>query len=153
MFTEIEQQTLDIDWFFTDQINIAFAASGGGKLPSSFTKIQKNEMLVLYFRSLPEISEVIINKDLINILPHKIDKEYLADFVFMSKKGLYSFDKTNVGNFSDTNYHLVCKPTNPLKLQDLSTEIKEILINISFNKSLNQTLGINTEEFNELGCS
>jgi len=34
-YNEIDQQTLDIDWFFTDGCYISFMASGGGKLPES----------------------------------------------------------------------------------------------------------------------
>jgi hypothetical protein len=33
MLSEIEQQSLDIDCFFTNDEYIVFVASGGGKLP------------------------------------------------------------------------------------------------------------------------
>ncbi|MCD0465080.1 hypothetical protein [Flavobacterium sp. ENC] len=62
MITEIEQQSLDIDWFFTDGTHIAFAASGGGKLPESISESVDYNLLSHYFRDLPEMTEVKINK-------------------------------------------------------------------------------------------
>lgn len=35
MYTETEQQTLDIDCFFTDGKHIGFVTSGAGKLPET----------------------------------------------------------------------------------------------------------------------
>lgn len=53
MYTEIEQQALDIDWFFTDGKYIGFVASGGGKLPETAANSSvNNEKLVSYFRGL-----------------------------------------------------------------------------------------------------
>lgn len=143
MLTEIEQETSDIDWFFTDNNEIAFVASGAGKLPKSFAKIDKHDLLVSYFRNLPEISDFSINDDLSNILHHEVDNEYLCDFVHMTKKGLYSFDKTVLNNFNEPNYHLVAKPHKSLKFIDLPNDIKEILSETVFDGNLNETLNIN----------
>lgn len=142
MFTEIDQETLDIDWFFTDKTEIGFVASGGGKLPNSFAKIEKHELLVSYFRSLPEISDVILNENLKTILSHQIDDNYLNDFVFFSRRGLYAFDKTNLEMFSDTYYHLVSKPANTIKLNDLPKEIKLILMQTQIHRELKELLHI-----------
>ncbi|MEC3874461.1 hypothetical protein [Chryseobacterium salviniae] len=128
MYTEIEQQSLDIDWFFTDNNEIAFVASAGGKLPNSISKIgDENRKLSSYFRSLPEISEVIINPQLKNIIPN-LNESYLSDFVIMAKKGIYSFDKTTLNNFLDSNYHLVASPKIALKIKDLSPDIMAIIL-------------------------
>jgi hypothetical protein len=35
MFTNADQESLDIDWFFTNNQDITFVASGGGQLPQS----------------------------------------------------------------------------------------------------------------------
>ncbi|MEO8254893.1 MAG: hypothetical protein ABI554_10965 [Flavobacterium sp.] len=146
MFTEIEQQALDIDWFFTDNKEVGFVASGAGKLPKSFAKIEKHDLLVSYFRNLPETSDFSLNNDLNNILPHEIDDEYLCDFIFMSKRGLYSFDKTVLNNFNEPNYHLVTKPQNPLNFIDLPHDIKEILCETVFNGNLNEILNIDVSK-------
>ncbi|MCJ7933577.1 MAG: hypothetical protein MUW56_08040 [Chryseobacterium sp.] len=121
MYTEIEQLILDIDWFFTDGIYVSFMASGGGKLPDSVIKSKENhELLVNYFRNLPEISDVMINPELdgllIKIFGSGVDERYLEDYVLMAKKGLYSFDKTIPNNFLDPYYHLVASPKKPLLL-------------------------------------
>jgi hypothetical protein len=67
MITEIEQVSLDIDWFFTDGQYISFMTSGGGRLPGSVSESEEtHKILANYFRNLPEISEVIINPKYIN---------------------------------------------------------------------------------------
>lgn len=124
MITEIEQETSDINWFFVSGDKIGFVASGAGKLPDSIAKLdEKLEMLWSYFKELPETSEVVINTELIAIKNTVITNNYLEDFIYMAKRGLYTFDKTVVNNFRDTNYHLVAKPTKPLSLDTLPEEI------------------------------
>jgi hypothetical protein len=134
MFTEIEQEISDIDWFFTDNNNIAFVASAGGKLPNKIAQSENYNLLSSYFRSLPEKSEVLINHNLSKILGNEIDETYLSDFIFMAKKGLYCFDKSVLNNFSDTKYHLVAKPLNPIKMENLPKKILEV-INLSVCKN------------------
>lgn len=130
MIPESEQPTLDIDWFFVNKDKIGFAASAGGKLPESVAKSRTNIALLSgYFRALPAISKVELNPKLNEILPHhEIDESYLSDFVFMAEKGLYAFDKTIPGNFSDDNYHLVAKPLVSLNIKDLPINVVDILL-------------------------
>ncbi|WP_390456100.1 hypothetical protein, partial [Chryseobacterium sp. Alg-005] len=135
MYTEIEQQTLDIDWFFTDNEDIAFVASAGGKLPETIAKLDKDNGLSKYFRDLSEVSEVIINPSLEFII-QKVDDNYLSDFLSMAKKGLYTFDKTILNNFSDTSYHLVASPKTPLKMKDLPENILKLLIKTQYNNDI-----------------
>jgi hypothetical protein len=146
MFTEIEQQTLDIDWFFTDNEEIAFVASGGGKLPKSIAESNTHDLLVSYFRNLPEKSEIVINVGLVKILNVPIEEKYLSDFVLMAKKGMYAFDKTVLDNFSEPNYHLVAKPLQPIKVNDLPPEIFKIISLSKYEKQLKTTLNINSFE-------
>ncbi|BFM45387.1 hypothetical protein CFS9_40280 [Flavobacterium sp. CFS9] len=146
MISEIEQQSLDIDWFFSDANNIAFVASGGGKLPKSIEKSKNYEILVLYFRNLPDISEIKLNEDLDKILKSKPDERYLNDFITMARKGLYAFDKTVLNNFKDTNYHLVAFPVKPLSFSDLSQEIKSKLKETIINQKLYEIVNINSLE-------
>jgi hypothetical protein len=118
---EAEQQAIDLDWFFTDGRFIGFVASAGGKLPDSVARFPENSnKLEIYFRGLSEISSVIVRS--------KKDRKYLKDFTYMSARGLFAFDKTVLNNFSESNYHLVSKPLNPLTIDKVSEEIKGLLI-------------------------
>ncbi|AYN00143.1 hypothetical protein EAG08_07215 [Chryseobacterium sp. 3008163] len=151
MYTEIEQQTLDIDWFFTDENHIGFVASGAGKLPETVAQSsENNEKLISYFRDLPEISDVVINPELdsllVKIFGSGADERYLQDFVSMTKKGLYSFDKTNLNNFLDYDYHLVASPMKPLTLKDLSQNILDILIKTKYPDNINSAIDISRIE-------
>ncbi|PWN71056.1 hypothetical protein C1631_000045 [Chryseobacterium phosphatilyticum] len=153
MITEMEQAGLDIDWFITDGEYIGFMASGGGKLPESVAKSKKNnELLVEYFRNLPEISEVVINPKLddilIKIFGSGVDERYLEYYVSMTKKGLFSFDKTYPNQFSDPNYHLVTSPKTPLKLKELPQDILDIVIGTQYNNTLMEVQEINRLEIN-----
>lgn len=146
MISEIEQQTSDIDWFFTDGVDIAFVASGGGKLPDSIAESINYGLLSSFFRNLPTISETIINKNLNKILETDVDERYLFDYNMMSEKGLYSFDKTIPNNFLEPNYHLVTQPKSPLKINDLPVQIIEILRKSKCEKKIKEMLGFNLLE-------
>mgnify|MGYP001610185964 CR=1 FL=1 len=91
MISEIEQQYLDIDWFFSDENNLAFVASGGGKLPKSVEECEDYGLLVSYFRNLPDTSDVKLNDNLHKILKSEPDERYLNDFIIMARKGFYTF--------------------------------------------------------------
>ncbi|WP_295230555.1 hypothetical protein [uncultured Chryseobacterium sp.] len=153
MYTEIEQETLDIDWFFTDGQNIGFMASGGGKLPNSVAESKENhQILINYFRNLPEVSDVSINPELDSLL-NKIfgsgaDERYLEDYVSMTKKGLYSYDKTALNNFLDPYYHLVAGPKYPLKLENIPQDIVNILSKTRYQNSIENIRNINILEIN-----
>ena len=142
MFTEAEQQALDIDWFFTNYEYNGFGASGGGLLPASVAKSKENnELLKLYFNDLPERCGARISYHLNKIIEHP-DERYLFDFVKMAKKGLFSFDRTNPGNYSDHNYHLVAIPVNPIKKEELPSNIFEILSKTSYHGDMRIALNI-----------
>jgi hypothetical protein len=145
MFTITEQQTLDIDWFFTNDEDIAFVASGGGKLPESVAKSSaNNKLLTSFFRSLPAKSDVIINPKLNQIITNPITERYLADFIFMAEKGLFSFDKTVLNGFLGSQYHLVAKPVNPLKINQLPPEIRKLLMEFKYNGNMELGIDSNT---------
>ncbi|WP_426477314.1 hypothetical protein ACP3T3_19040 [Chryseobacterium sp. CBSDS_008] len=133
MYTEIEQQTLDIDWFFTDGKYISFVASGAGKLPETVANSEvNNKKLVSYFKGLPKISDPIVNPLLDELLTRifgsGVDERYLRDFIYFTQRGLYSFDKTNLNDFIDNHYHLVATPIKPLEIIDLPPDILDILM-------------------------
>jgi hypothetical protein len=148
MFTEIEQATLDIDWFFTNGNEVGFVASGGGKLPDVVSKKStiEIEILVEYFRCLPKSSVIIINPDLQRLIAFRgaeID-QYLSCFVEMAEKGLFCFDKTILNKFSDLNYHLVAKPLNPLSFNELPAEISKLISDTRISGDIGNSLEINS---------
>lgn len=132
-----EHKGLDIDWFFTNNDDVAFVASGGGKLPQSITKSEEERtLLALFFRNLPVISEVIVNRDLSKFVMSAIDERYLSDFMYMTKRGLFSFDKTILNNSSDSHYHLVAAPVTQLKFDQLPDVISGILKNTIYSGNI-----------------
>lgn len=143
MYTEIQQETLDIDWFFTNNEDIGFVASGGGKLPASVAKsADNNEFIRSYFASLSTSSNIVINPNLNNIISSVVDERYLADFINMAEKGLFTFDRSVFSSFSNSKYHLVAKPTIPLKFADLPSEIQTILLQTKLNGEIGMGLDI-----------
>ncbi|MEO7212757.1 hypothetical protein [Mucilaginibacter sp.] len=131
MISEIEQQTSDIDWFFTNGRHIAFVASGGGKLPLSISSSFDTSIIAAHCKMLYSVSTVVINPNLNKIVPD-FDERYLADFKEMAKKGFFAFDKTVLSNFSELNYHLVASPVIPLSLSDLEPDIAQMIMKTSF---------------------
>ena len=128
MLNEIEQQSLDIDWFFTNNHQIAFVASGGGRLPNSIVNLSESRLLSSFFRRLPVTSDVVINPLLNNIKGFVANDQYLSDFIYMAKRGLFSFDKSVLNDFLDCNYHLVAKPIISLNLELIPDDIKAVLM-------------------------
>jgi hypothetical protein len=60
----------------------------------------------------------------------------------MAKKGLFSFDKTNINNQEDQTYHLVAWPKNPRSFtwpfKQLQPSVANIILNwcnIPFNEN------------------
>lgn len=146
MLTEIEQQTLDIDWFFMSQNKIGFVASGAGKLPNTVACLdEKLGYISTFFRNLPEITTVIINSDLEIIKKGIITDAYLSDFIYMAKRGLFAFDKTYLNNFSNTEYHLVAKPLEPLKIKQLPVEIINMISSTIYSGNLDSDSLINLD--------
>jgi hypothetical protein len=138
MYIETDQQTLDIDWFFTDGKHIGFVASGAGKLSETVAgSAEDNKQLVSYVRSLPKTSDIIVNPFLDDLLTEisrsGANDRYLKDFIYFTQKGLFSFDKTNLNNFTDHHYHLVTTPVNPLEISNLPQDILDILIKTKYS--------------------
>jgi len=144
MITEIEQETSDIEWFFTNGEYIGFVASGGGKLPSSVSckSIEEIEFLAHYFKDLPKVTEALIN---LNSRGSKNNAEYLSYFVGMTSKGLFSFDKSRLNNFSDMNYQLITQPLNPLKLSNLPLEIANLIADTKIKGDIGEHLNVNQD--------
>jgi len=138
MITDIEQETNDFDWFFTDGNAVGHVASGGGKLPPSVARsVNGLNILQNYFNGLPTNSDVIVN-----IQSRTTNDDHLMSFADMAKKGLYSFDKTHLGKPYDTAYHLIAKPGQAIQFKTLPEEIKEILINSRYIDSFGSIIDV-----------
>lgn len=132
-YTEEMQSTLDIDWFAIDEHHaIAHFASGGGILPESIASAKEdNETLARFFRNLPVISDEFevapsVSEQLgSKNLPEQ--QRYLEDFIRMSQKGFFSYDKSGLGDFMNSEYHLVIIPKIKLDFKKLPLEIRSIL--------------------------
>ena len=133
MFTDIEQEAIEIRWFFACGEHIGFVASAGGRLPLSVASSAVNtELLNAFFDDLPVNSEVSINPKLSQLIKGKVTDEYLSSFVQMAEKGLFAFDRTQPERSNDTSYHLVASPIEPLALASLPETIQDILQRTSY---------------------
>ena len=143
MFIDIEQQTLDIDWFFTNYEEIGFGASAGGKLPESVAQSVENQRLLSeFFDSMPQTSPIIINPELNKFITDGVDGRYLNDFVLMAQKGIFAYDKTVTNKFADPAYHLVAQPIIALKFQALPAEIRQVLKFSRYNGTMDRVIDI-----------
>ena len=152
------QEGIDIDWFAVDVNGIVVhAASGGGMLPSSVAYSREDTYhIASFFRGMPYLeAEIEIN----SFIDEKVwfpslesRKNYLEDFLSMSKRGLYSFDKTNPGNFSDVSYHLVCYPNNVIRVQNLPEEIRKILIRTTLSFDVRETISFFINEYGNVSA-
>src|SRR5271166_5510148 len=129
MITEIEEETVDLDWFcIDDDGEIAHFASGGrGFLPPSVKESRANlDRLAAYFRrDLPpngsggEAKNLSAHK---RFTSSKQKTRYLDDYLLMGSRGLYSLTCI-MGATRPTNYFLVIVPSNPLRVEDLPDDI------------------------------
>lgn len=125
MIDYIDQSTLNIEWFFSSNEKIANVSSCCGKVPDSILSLDLIQYLWEFFYNLPEIGEF----ELVNKFKGRLD-----DHIHFSKRGIYSFLKTDFNILIDTNYTLVTRPLNPLTLDKLPSEIREILLKTVYNE-------------------
>ncbi len=125
MAYSLEQQySRDIDWYFKDRNNnLIHVASAGGRLPKI---IEENDDLIdslhAQILELPSQFEVTINPLLGQFVSFESDEArelYLTDFSEMAQRGLISIDKTKLGNFEDSKYHVVAFPKNASSVETL----------------------------------
>lgn len=127
------QLTKDIDFFIMDaKQNKLHFASAGGILPEMIAlKYSANRRIHKSVIQLEELFEVEINPNLSNILDFPNDEMrdiYLRDFIFYAKRGFHSFDRTYLGDFNDTRYHLVASPiANTRLLRSINNELMDDL--------------------------
>lgn len=132
------QSTLDIDWFGVDDDgNIAHFASGGGGLPDTVAAFKEDteEVGVFFRNNLPTISETQMSNFILEKLSLKTQAEanrYLHDFITMSSKGLFSYDKSGLGDFLNRDYQLIMMPERKINIDDLPISIGTIIRRTKF---------------------
>lgn len=113
----------DFDLFFRAHCNsfLIHLASGGGSIasevfssPAHFALRKKlksiPESLKLEYKLSPHIEEILENKAR-NFAIQKFDRQaYLSDFIEFARCGCFSFDRTYLGDSTDSQYHLVAYP-------------------------------------------
>src|SRR5574343_1826661 len=128
-YSLIEQETRDLDIFFKDSSKLIHIATAGGQIPNQLADNDKqNEEFASEVSNLEQTFEVEVNQNLaefVNVPDNGLER-YLRDFILMASRGLYSYDKTKVGNFEDQFFHLVARPKKA-ENQLLSTKTENLL--------------------------
>lgn len=114
-YNEIDQYTLDINWYFTDRYNrICIAASAGGLLPRPIIENdERNDQFHKIIIELPIRFTVIRNQNILNQIQGVNSQSlelYFQDFERLAGRGLYVFDKLNLDEPEDGLYLLVAYP-------------------------------------------
>lgn len=132
-YSEIEQYSYDLDLFCKDKLKHIHIATGGGKIPDLLADSDfQNEEFKTYVNDLEENFEIEINPNLIDLLD--LDgpglESYLTDFRVYASKGFYSYDKTNIGEFEDSTFHLVAKPRKNSSKERINPDILSLRNNL-----------------------
>lgn len=110
------QLSLDINWYFADRYNrICVAASAGGVLPDRIIeKGDSNEEFHRIVMELPERFKSVRNENFLEVIQGIRNQDfeaYFQDFEALASRGLYVFDRINLGVPEDGRYVLVAFPT------------------------------------------
>ncbi|MCO5945991.1 hypothetical protein [Mucilaginibacter flavidus] len=70
------------------------------------------------------------------------DNQFVSCFLEMSRRELFSFDKTVPGNFADTGYRLISRPACPVNLKSLPGNILSLLKSAFINNEMPETFDI-----------
>lgn len=114
IYTESEIHTRDIDWFCAINGIYVHVASAGGNIPNfinNYSVLRPSQRAAEALVDINTDDEIHINEAFLRGMNVNLE-HYLPSFVRMAKKGLYSFDRTNVDNPEDDHYHLVAWPTH-----------------------------------------
>ncbi len=153
MITDIEEETQDIDWFGADlNGEIAHFTSGGrGFLPPS-VKACKEDLNLAYAYFRHELAANGYGIQSSNLLLHmkfqSVEQKatYLADYLRMASKGLYSFDCVITGK-RPSGYFVVASPARPLSVNELPNEIQKIVVRTRFSDNSRRSEVVQTNAF------
>lgn len=107
----------DIDWFWLVNGVYVHVASAGGLIPDEINDIDELRRVQHQVEMLPDIysdEDLQFNNEVIESLLNnnlaESREEYIKSFAAMARKGFVTFDRTNIGDLLDNQYHMVCKP-------------------------------------------
>ena len=138
-------RTRDIDWFVRSGEYNIHATSCRGDLPDI---VNDREYIMFNYKDVDDLptiyqlEEIAINIDFIKrkIFKNLQDKElytaiknYLPWFVNIARKGFVTFDKTNIEDFKDNEYHIVAFP---IDITNQDTRRLQKIIQIDKNENL-----------------
>lgn len=117
MYSDTYLTNHDIDWFCIVNGVYIHVASAGGGIPSQINDDETLRDIQYQVALLEDIytdEDIVYNDEAIgNVLGEngaKNREQYIESFKAMARKGFASFDRTNIADFSDNRYHLVCWP-------------------------------------------
>lgn len=149
------QLAKDIDWFFMADNIPVHVASGGGLLPDTINSKESLRRLQHRINTLEpiwEASDLIYNESFLegyaayirenmNLYSYEPENHatspdvvaefieaYLQSFKEMAMRGFVSIDRTNIEDWTDNSYHLVCRPKDLTRLNHRRFEIPELQI-------------------------
>ena len=124
--------TRDLDWFACVNGVYIHVASAGGELPDLVNDIERLRAIQQEVSERPNVyeeNEIDLNEQFIkeklqenvrrlkeygleNVAYDEDEdfQDYITTFAAMARKGFYSFDRTNVTDPTDNQYHLVAYP-------------------------------------------
>lgn len=149
MIDLITQEATDFDWFFCDFNGlIGHVASAGGRLPNSIANNEEViQMIFDYFFNISTKSEFVLIETNIQKRYGDIEisntNQLFRDFVNMSKKGLFSFDKLKLNDFDSEEYILIAKPQKEddfLNISMLPDSLREALMQSPANFDLRSSI-------------
>ena len=147
-YSQIEQETLDLDIFLKDSNKYVHIATGGGQIPDNLALLDASsqEFKDLKLDNIFNESEIEVNPLLREILNIEELENYLEDFIKYAKLGFYSYDKTNIGDFKNFNFHLVAKPKQGNNSKISYKGIKELNVEFPDNFQVFNLQDISTEK-------
>ena len=138
--TDLDLQCEDIMWFGTDSLGNIFecTSAGRGNVPEYVCKSrEETDKLVEFF------SETLtITTTPILLIPDE-NNDLIDDVKDLSSKGIYCYDLTDYDN--DEVYNCIAKPTVPINIKDLPTDIQSILEDHLFVGNIPESPSISVE--------
>ena len=119
---EIKLQCEDIMWFGVDTVGHIFecTSAGCGNVPEYVCRSQEETEKLLDFFT----NKIAKTTSPVLIIPNA-DNPLTDDAKDLSSKGIYCFDITDFDDIE--NYHIISRPEKPISVNDLPSDIKEII--------------------------
>ena len=138
--TEFDLQCEDIMWFGIDSFGNIFecTSAGRGNVPEYVCKSREetDKLLEFFTETLSKTTTPIL------LIPEE-DNELVDDVKDLSSKGIYCYDLTDYDN--DNVYNCIAKPTVPINIKDLPSDIQTILSDHIYSGNIPESASITVE--------